>query len=270
MILAYFGAFFTGLSWMSAFAYIAIPIIIFCIVERFKETEDKKRYVLKMYAAALAASVIFNIVSCVCFFFTSEFIDIEENIFGAMFQGILLIYIIDMCINKADKYKLKLLIYVICQAALQIVFWVLANSSPMLSINWFMGPLSTVFINSFGILYLPLFVLFYYKKNYKIGSAVYLFIIFIIHVLNIFNRLQTVLNYHAAYLGRIYDIFMHRIIYRIPARSDVFSFKSLAIILPVLVLCLYNGKRKKFFAGALYATYVVATILLNALGYYCL
>lgn len=266
---AQLGDFSAKINWISSLRYVAIPIIIFCMVQSYKENKDKKRYLLKLYLITLTTSLIFNIVSCINYYSTGMFFDIGENIIGAIFQGMLLLYIIDMCVTRADRYKLKLILYIVYQIIIHIIFVGFFNPGGMLSYNWFMGPLSNIFINNFGILYLPLFVIFYYKKKYKISSTIYLLVIFLINGLNLFNRLGMGLHHHAPFVGRIYDAIMQYILQiGVYIKNNMFSFKSVAIMLPALILCLYNGKKQKSLGAGFFMTYTAIVSIFYIVSYY--
>jgi hypothetical protein len=190
MLLDHIAEFIPGTpEWLHWIGRLSAPIFFFCMAWGFHYTQNRKKYLLRMYLCGVFMSIINIIVQNI---FQSE---IENNIFVTLFVSSLLIYIIDT-LKENQKKGIKLLV---C-----FILWQIVNTCVILYFEWFgiflndfMGfNFYTIFANCFfnegGIMFVMLGVLLYYTKDNKHKLAItyicFSFIYTILYATNIAAR----------------------------------------------------------------------------------
>ena len=99
---------FPHVMWMGYLGRLSAPIFVFCVTEAMRNTSSQKKYLVKLFGFSLVTTFLFYITMLVNFCLTGQMSRIPLNVTGLLFQGALLIYIIEAVRQKKDKWQLSM------------------------------------------------------------------------------------------------------------------------------------------------------------------
>lgn len=258
---------FPDVMWLGYIGRLSAPIFIFCVTEAMKHTHNQKKYLIKLFGFSLIATSLFYMAMLINFCITGEMHRIGLNVTGLLFQGALLIYIIEAVRQKNDKWQLQLVLYVVYQLVMKLVY------TPILQHDfgyevWLKGPLSSIYSGG-GILWIALFLVFYYsKQKTAINYIIYCVLFWFVRVSMIFARIGVRLEFYEGKYGLkiISDIyqFIFRGILGLNTRFPI-SYGSdcqWLMVFSVIFIMFYNGQYGKGIKKLFYVYYPLHIIVL--------
>ena len=258
---------FPDVMWLGYIGRLSAPIFIFCITEAMRHTHDQKKYLIKLFGFSLITTFLFYAAMMVNFCMMGEMHRIGLNVTGLLFQGALLIYIIEAVRQKKDKWQILLVIYVIYQLMMKLLY------TPILQHDfgyevWLVGPLSSIYSGG-GILWIALFLVFYYsKQRMAINYIIYCVLFWFVRVSMIFAKIGVRLEFYGSKYGLkiISDIyqFIFRGILGLNTRFPI-SYGSdyqWLMVFSVIFIMLYNGQYGKGMKKLFYVYYPLHIIVL--------
>lgn len=206
-------AFFSHTTLFNVIGRIAFPIFAFQISEGYVHTKNLKKYLLRLFVFALVSQIPFMLFKSI---FTNSF---GINIFGALFFGLLSIFLYDKFSNVNSKSKFGSFVMKIFAVLPAILLGIIAQICSF----------------DYGFWGVAIILLFYIFRNDKPGIVIFFTTACIIkYGISIFTY-----GYHYLYI-----------------------LLCLGTILPVVPICLYNGKQGKKIKYLLYAFYPVHLLIL--------
>ena len=218
-------AYFEQISWMNLIGRIAFPIFAFQISEGYIHTKNLKKYFLRLFLFALISQIPFML-------FLSTYIDIEEliftelltlNIFFTLFVGLLAIFLHDKISHSNIKFTTNKKIDYILKQVIGIIIAIL------------LGILAEICHFDYGFFGIAIIFMFYLFKN---------------------DKLAMVISYITACILK-YGIQI--ILYGF---NIWYVLLGIFTILPIIFICLYNGKQGKKVKYLLYLFYPVHLLIL--------
>lgn len=178
---------------------IAAPLFFFCAAEGITHTRDKKSYLKRLWKMSMAMVLIESVLPPLAEMLLSVKISgFDNNIFLSIFQGTLVVYLLEE--SKGDKIKRAKYIfgYVWYQLALLIVYVIWENFDPISALGLYGLPilcdlqrfvftaLGSVLCMEGSIILTSVIVLFYLcrdsKKRLAVSYSIYCIAYFIIFV----------------------------------------------------------------------------------------
>lgn len=258
---------FPDIMWLRYIGRLSAPIFVFCVTEAMRHTHNQKRYLIKLFGFSLTTTFLFYVAMLINFCITGEMSEIPTNVTGLLFQGALLIYIIEAVRQKNDKWQLQLVLYVVYQLVMKLVY------TPILQHDfgyevWLKGPLSSIYSGG-GILWIALFLVFYYsKQKTAINYIIYCVLFWFVRVSMIFARIGVRLEFYEGKYGLkiISDIyqFIFRGILGLNTRFPI-SYGSdcqWLMVFSVIFIMFYNGQYGKGIKKLFYVYYPLHIIVL--------
>ena len=218
-------AYFEQISWMNLIGRIAFPIFAFQISEGYIHTKNLKKYFLRLFLFALISQIPFML-------FLSTYIDIEEliftelltlNIFFTLFVGLLAIFLHDKISHSNIEFTTNKKIDYILKQVIGIIIAIL------------LGILAEICHFDYGFFGIAIIFMFYLFKN---------------------DKLAMVISYITACILK-YGIQI--ILYGF---NIWYVLLGIFTILPIIFICLYNGKQGKKVKYLLYLFYPVHLLIL--------
>ncbi len=249
---------------------LAAPLFLFCCVWSYDYTSNKKKYLLRIYIAGICMSVVQCIFS------------IDNNFFRTILQVLLIIWLIDSY-RKKDKFKQKLIIYIIWQCVsigLNIYLMNLAAYWPQNLENIMLYSVPSVFGNMFwcegGWIYILLGVLLWLFKSdkKKLATAFICFDVIDLFltttpVINIVLSKMRNLNDILALIADVIDYLLGTVVRLHPSEiggSMWFENYEWMMIFSLIPMLFYNRKKGrgwKYFFYIFYPTHIIILCLLQ-------
>ena len=218
-------AYFEQISWMNLIGRIAFPIFAFQISEGYIHTKNLKKYFLRLFLFALISQIPFML-------FLSTYIDIEEliftelltlNIFFTLFVGLLAIFLHDKISHSNIKFTTNKKIDYILKQVIGIIIAIL------------LGILAEICHFDYGFFGIAIIFMFYLFKNDKLAMV-------------ISYITACILKYGIQIISYGFNIW--------------YVLLGIFTILPIIFICLYNGKQGKKVKYLLYLFYPVHLLIL--------
>lgn len=215
----------------------------------------------------MITTFLFYMAMLANFCITGKMYCIDLNVTGLLFQGALLIYIIETVRQNNDKWQLQLVLYVIYQLVMKLLY------TPILQHDfgyevWLVVPLSSIYSGG-GILWIALFLVFYYsKQKTAINYIIYCVLFWFVRVSMIFARIGVRLEFYESKYGLkiISDIyqFIFKDILGLNTRLPI-SYGSdcqWLMIFSVIFIMFYNGQYGKGIKKLFYVYYPLHIVVL--------
>lgn len=262
---------FPDVMWLRYIGRLSAPIFIFCVTEAMHNTQNQKKYLVRLFSFSLITSFLFYMAMLVNFCRIGQLHSIGTNITGMLFQGALLIYVIEAVRQKKDKWQLLLFGYIVYQIVMRQLY------TPILQLDfgyevWLEGPLSCIYTGG-GVLWIALFLVFYYSKHrMAVNYIVYCVIFWYIRASYIFARIGVRLQFYESklqsygfkILSGIYEFIFRGVLglnTRIARDFDVHDCQWL-MVFSIIFIMLYNGKYGKGMKKLFYIYYPLHIIVL--------
>lgn len=269
MIVDHVGAFIPDAPiWFRWLGRISAPIFIFCITQAVRYTTNRKRYLTRLFLFSLMTTFIFYIAVLGVFCMTGKMHETEMglNVTGLLFQGALLISIIEMVRNREEGWKGKLAIYCVYQLIMMFLAkCIIAWDGNWGYELWITGPLSSITFSS--VLWIVLFLVFYYSDRKVLRNYVlYCIVFFAVKEYTLLARIGVRLRYYQLnWLSRIYEFIGGEIlnlnVYKIET-VNLLQDCQWMMIFAVIPLFFYNKKYGKGFRKFFYIIYPVHILIL--------
>jgi len=254
---------FPDIMWLRYIGRLSAPIFVFCVTQAMKNTHNQKNYLIRLFAFSIITTFLFYGAMLVNFCRIGQLYSIDLNITGMLFQGALLIYIIETVRKKNEKWQCLLSGYVVYQIIMRLLCFPLIKYDFGYLI-WFMGPLSSIF--SANIWWILLFPVFYYSKNrLAINYIIYCVIFWYYRASFIFARIGVRLEFYGfKTIFSIYQFIFGKILglnTQIARSFDFHDFQWL-MVFSILFIMFYNGKYGKGMKKMFYVYYPLHIIVL--------
>lgn len=158
--------------WMHWLGRLAAPIFIYCSIWSFTYTNDRKKYLLRLYLAGVIMS------------FIQWGLHIPNNFFRSLFSLMVILYLFE-CYQKKTRFGKKIIIYLCWQAGTIGLCVILLSSLrfPEEFIAYVLASImGSIFYLEGGLIYVALGVLFWLFRNQKkklvLGFCIFDVIIF--------------------------------------------------------------------------------------------
>lgn len=245
--------------WFRWIGRLSAPIFVFCSAIGFSYTRNRKKYILRMYLLSCIMEILNAILNT-----RYDFVYISNNIFSTLLPSCIIIFIIDTLhadFQKGIRYAVSFVLEQIIGTTITILLNI--YSEPMyfeifsaLSIN--------VFFNEAGILFVFLFILLYYNRNYKHKLAfIYTIFSIIYAILYSTNTISYMLiKLNSLHLNKLHNIINFTMQLLQVNTLPIFGMRWFSIVnyywmvifsLPFILL--YNGKRGRGYKYFFYIYY---------------
>jgi hypothetical protein len=223
---------------------LSAPIFLFCCVWSFVCTRDRKKYMVRLYAAGVLMSIIQSVY------------DIPNNFFRTLFSLCLILYLLEMCKSK-KKYFKYLFIYFGWQliSIIITIFLIQISSGKAIDIFVYIFPAlcGNIFYLEGGFIFVLLGILFYlFKDNiYKLTISFILYdvIYFFVSTTSIISIvLGKLYAYGLSIVSDCMEYILDTIIGLPPSTlggSPLFINYQWLMIFSLFFMLIYNGKEGK-------------------------
>lgn len=257
---------FPETEWLRYIGRLSAPIFVFCVTEAMRNTSNQKKYLGKLFGFSLVTTFLFYMAMLVDFCLTGKMSEIPLNITGLLFQGALLIYIIEAVRQKKDKWQWLILGYIIYQCIMKQLYEPILHCGFGYQV-WLNGPLS-----HFGGAWMALFPIFYYsKKHMAFNYVIYCILYWFVRVSSIFAKVGVGLDFYGPKaISIIYRFIFTKILgfnTTIYVNHSLHDYQWL-MIFSVIFIMLYNGKYGKGLKKLFYVYYPLHIIVLYFIGQY--
>lgn len=250
-------------DWFSLVGRISAPLFIFCLIEGFYKTKDRKKMMKRLYFfSVLMAGLNIAIV----FLADNPGFEIHNNIFQTLFATLFFIYLLSVSKKKAW-------IYIGISFIIAVFMLVLGEIS--VNMRTFSGLLAALLGNPFltegGFATIILGYLLYRcypeKRKLLLAWVLYWGILFLCENFHVFYHLA------ANTVGRIFDVdgFLYigealLGVRSFPVSYGVIDFNRLIPLCALPLMCLYNGDRgrgMKYFFYIFYPAHIYILIAIS-------
>ncbi|MCM1468533.1 MAG: conjugal transfer protein TraX [Alistipes sp.] len=261
---------FPDIMWLRYIGRLSAPIFVFCVTEAMRHTKDQKKYLIKLFGFSLITTFLFYAAMLVNFCMTGIMYPINSNVTGLLFQGALLIYIIEAVRKKKDKWQLQLVLYIIYQLVMRVLYIPIAQHSFGYEI-WLEGPLSSIY--SGGVLWIALFLVFYYsKEKTAINYIIYCVLVSFVRATVLFAKIGVRLQFYGSKYGLKIISDVYQFVFggilglntTVPVNHS--SNCQWLMVFSVIFIMLYNGQYGKGMKKLFYVYYPLHMIVLYFLG----
>jgi hypothetical protein len=252
---------------------VSAPLFIFCTSWGFKYTENKKKYLVRMYLFGVGMSIM-NLIAN--YAYKGRQISITNNIFVTLFIICLIIYIIEEP-NKSKKRK-YISIFARWQMISTISCIILAEfvtvDMPGNAYLFYGSILGNIFFNEGGIIFIALGVLLYITKNTKKNMAIsyvsFCIFHFIFYITDVIPKIVSRIDYFCSdiifYTFRILFNTIGIDTMRHGNKSLLFSNYQWMMIGALPFMLLYNNKKGKGLKYLFYLVYPIHILILYFIG----
>ncbi|MCM1577202.1 MAG: conjugal transfer protein TraX [Ruminococcus sp.] len=279
--------------WLRWIGRLASPIFFFCAAESTVKTSSRRQYLKRLYRASFITVMAESVVPAFCKRYFGINCGFDNNIFLNIFQGAVIIAILETTKNDPARRKKELLWYVRYQAVLLGLLFLVSRFDPFeaMGININLIPLlddwERIMFTALGsvwhiegpLLLLPQMLIFYlFKDNKKQLAAwytAYCAVYFLIFVPQLGIKTVSFLN------GRV-PVWLYELVKMLISLPGipVFPFESaqnfadsllnmnfqwMMIFSLPFILC-YNGKKGRGMKWFFYIYYLLHLIILNIIG----
>lgn len=170
MVIDHMWEFIPGIpDWFHWIGRVSAPIFFFCMAWGFFYTNDRKKYLMRLYFLGLGMSLT-NYIAYTVVNYSDYSIYIENNIFVNLFIAAVLIWIIDLFQVDAKKAKFYLTFFIGVQI-MGTIFIVLCEVLNLMGGSVLSHVIAALFANIFmcegGVPFAVLSVVLYYAKSSK-------------------------------------------------------------------------------------------------------
>lgn len=264
---------FPQVEWLRYIGRLSAPIFVFCVTEAMKNTSNQKKYLVKLFGFSQVTTFLFYITMLVNFCLTGQMSRIPLNVTGLLFQGALLIYIIEAVRQKKDKWQWFLLAYVFYQIIMNVLQQLILQANFGYEI-WITGPISS--IRTADVLWIILFLVFYYSKQRTTENyIIYCIVVWLIGAFHIFARIGARLQFYGSKYGFKIASDIYQLVFGKFLGLNTMVIRGISLhdyqwlmVFSIIFIMFYNGKYGRGMKKLFYVYYPLHIIVLYFVGQY--
>ena len=269
MTIDHIGSFIPNMPlWLRVIGRLAAPLFLFCLVEGYYHTSNKKRYVWRFYCLGVLMAVANGVI-----LYFSGGKSFDNNIFAAFFCILFMVYLSQSTLKHK---KMWIFSYVIASLVIAVFLMFCSElwNVPLYYIQLISAATGNFYTCEGGILTtvwgLLLFVAYKNKKRLIVGTTLYAFALYTNIRYRIFSIITAIID--NLIIKKEINFFTGFINYiGIPtmlSQYEFYSFTGLmwAGVFALPFMLLYNGKRGRGFKYFFYLYYPLHIYILYFIG----